>query len=93
MEDKHTPVPNRTYIQIWAILFVLTLVNLAISQISQYSLKVWGILAVASIQASLILTILMHLKQESKMFSIGILTLLIIVAIFIGLTFADVLYR
>ncbi|MCW8859124.1 MAG: cytochrome C oxidase subunit IV family protein [Deltaproteobacteria bacterium] len=93
MEDKHAPVPYRTYFQIWAVLFVLTLVNVAISQIAQYSLKVWAILAIASIQASLILTILMHLKQESKLFRIGILTLIVIVAIFIGLTFSDVHYR
>ena len=35
----------------------------------------------------------MHLKQESRLFKLGLLILLVILAIFIGLTFADTLYR
>lgn len=93
MEHQQTPVRSRTYFFIWAILVALTLVNVAISQISLVTLKVWGILAMASIQASLVLTVLMHLKHEAKLFRLGILTLIVIVAIFIGLTFTDVLYR
>jgi cytochrome c oxidase subunit 4 len=35
----------------------------------------------------------MHLRQESKLFKIGLTTMLVILAVFIGLTFTDVLYR
>lgn len=93
MEHQQTPTQNKTYFSIWAVLVVLTLVNVAVSQISLDTLKVWTILAIASIQAGLVLTILMHLKHEARMFRIGIFTLFLIVAIFIGLTFTDVLYR
>lgn len=93
MKHEHVPVQNRTFFSIWAVLVVLTLVNVAIAQSSLETLKVWAILTIASIQASLVLTILMHLKHESRLFRIGILTLLVVVAIFIGLTFTDVLYR
>lgn len=93
MEHQQTPVNNRSFLLIWAVLVALVLINVTISQMIAGSLKIWMILASATVQASLVLTVLMHLKDETKMFRLGILTLLVIVAVFIGLTFTDVLYR
>ena len=93
MEHQHTAVQNRTYLVVWAVLVVLTLVSVAISQTFPGTVKIWAVLAIASIQATLVLTILMHLKHEARMFSLGILTLFVMLAIFMGLTFTDVLYR
>ena len=41
----------------------------------------------------LVIFFFMHLKQESKLFKIGLLTMLVILAIFVGMTFLDILYR
>jgi len=92
-EHKHEPVPYRTFILIWGALLVLTVITVAVSRIHLGALNIWVALAIASVKSSLVIFIFMHLKQESKLFKIGLLTLLVIVAIFIGLTFTDVLYR
>lgn len=92
-EHKHEPVPYRTFILIWAALLVLTVVTVAVSRIQLGALNIWVALTVASVKSSLVVFIFMHLRQESRLFKLGIVTLLIIVATFIGLTFTDVLYR
>ena len=92
-EDKHEPVPYRTFILIYIALLILTVVTVAVSRVQLGALNIWVALAVASVKSSLVVFIFMHLRQESKLFKIGILTLLVVVAIFIGLTFTDVLYR
>jgi len=45
------------------------------------------------VKSSLVIFFFMHLRQESKLFKIGLLVMLSILAIFIGMTFFDVLYR
>ncbi len=92
-EHKHEPVPYRTFITIWVALLILTVVTIAVSRVNLGAWNIWVALVVASVKSSLVILIFMHLKQESKLFKIGLLTLLVIVAIFIGLTFTDVLYR
>ena len=92
-EHKHEPVPYRTFILIWAALLVLTVVTVVVSRIQLGALNIWVALTIASVKSSLVVFIFMHLRQESRLFKIGILVLLIIVATFIGLTFTDVLYR
>ena len=92
-EHKHEPVPYRTFILIWVALLILTVVTIAVSRIQLGALNVWVALSIASVKSSLVIFIFMHLRQESKLFKIGLLTLIVVVAIFIGLTFTDVLYR
>ncbi len=92
-EHKHEPVPYRTFILIWVALLVLTVVTVVVSRIQLGAFNIWAALTIASVKSSLVVFIFMHLRQESRLFKIGILTLLIIVATFIGLTFTDVIYR
>ncbi len=92
-EHQHEPVPYRTFILIWVALVILTGATVAVSRIDLGALNVWVALTVASIKSSLVLLVFMHLKQESLLFKIGLLILLVILAVFIGLTFTDVLYR
>lgn len=92
-EHQHEPVSYRTFILIWVALLVLTSVTVAVSRIDLGALNIWVALGVASVKSSLVLFVFMHLKQESMLFKIGLLILLVILAVFIGLTFTDVLYR
>jgi len=92
-EHNHEPVPYRTFILIWVVLLFLTGVTVAISRVDLGALNIWVALTVASIKSSLVLLIFMHLKQESLLFKIGILILLVILAVVIGLNVTDVLYR
>jgi len=92
-EHKHEPVPYRTFILVWVALLALTIITVAVSRVHLGPLNIWAALGIASVKSSLVIFIFMHLKQESKLFKIGLLVLLVILAIFIGFTFFDVLYR
>lgn len=92
-EQHHAPVPYRTFILIWLALLVLTGITIAVSRVDLGALNVWVALGVASLKSSLVLFFFMHLKQESRLFRVGLLVMLVILAIFLGLTFVDVLYR
>lgn len=92
-EHKHEPVPYRTFVLVWVALVVLTAITVVVSRIELGPLHVWAALGIASIKSGLVIFIFMHLKQESLLFKIGLLILLVILAIFIGLNFTDILYR
>ncbi len=91
--ETHEPVPYRTFILIWVALIILTGVTIAVSRVDLKELNIWVALGVASFKSSLVLFFFMHLRQESRLFRVGLLILLVILAIFLGLTFVDVLYR
>lgn len=92
-EHKHEPVPYRTFILIWVALLMMTAITVAVSRVDLGALNIWVALGVASIKSSLVIFFFMHLKQETRLFKIGLLVMLVILAVFIGLTFFDVLYR
>lgn len=92
-EQNHEPVLYRTFILIWIALLVLTVVTVGVAQLDLGALNIWVALTVASFKSALVLLVFMHLRQESLLFKIGLLTMIVILAIFIGLTFTDVLYR
>ena len=92
-EHKHEPVAYRTFILIWIALLALTGITIAISRVPLGPLNVWVALGIAALKSSLVLFFFMHLKQETRLFRLGLLVLLVILAIFIGMTFIDTLYR
>ena len=92
-EEKHEPVLYRTFILTWVSLLVLTVITVVVAQFDVGALNVWIALSVASVKSILVLWIFMHLRQEPLLFKIGFLSMIVILAIFIGMTFTDVLYR
>ena len=92
-EETHAPVPYRTFILIWVALLILTAITVEVSRFDVGVLNIWVALGVASIKSSLVIFFFMHLRQESSLFKIGLLVMLVILAIFVGMTFFDVLYR
>lgn len=92
-EETHEPVPYRTFILVWVALIILTGVTVGVAQLDFGAINIWIALSVASVKSTLVLLIFMHLRQESMLFKIGLLAMLVILVIFIGFTFTDVLYR
>jgi cytochrome c oxidase subunit 4 len=92
-EEKHEPVTYRTFILTWVALIILTGVTVGVTRFDFGAVNVWVALSVASLKSALVLFIFMHLRQESLLFKIGLLAMLVILVIFIGLTFTDVIYR
>ena len=92
-EEAHAPVSYRTFIIVWALLLVLTATTVAVSRIHLGPLNIWVALGIASVKSALVIFFFMHLKYERLIFKLFLLMALVTLAIFIGLTFFDVLYR
>lgn len=92
-QNSHQPVAYSTLILTWASLAVLTGLTVAASRIDLGPWNIWVALAIAASKSTLVIFIFMNLRHETRLFRLGLLTVLVIVAIFIGLTFFDVLFR
>lgn len=92
-EHTHHIVRYRTFVIIWALLGTLTALTVVASRIDLGAANVWVALLIAATKSALVIFFFMNLRQESRLFKVGLLAMLSILAIFIGLTFVDVLYR
>ncbi len=94
MSEEHTHiVPYRTFVVIWVALLILTAVTVAVAQFNLGALNIWVALGIATLKSGLVIAVFMHMKYESLLFKLSLLSALAILAIFIGLNFFDVLYR
>ncbi len=94
MTEEHAHlVPYKTFLLIWVALLVLTVITVAAAQFDFGALNIWIALGIATLKSSLVVAIFMHMKYEQWLFKLALLAALAILAIFIGLTFFDVLYR
>ncbi|OGR34874.1 MAG: cytochrome-c oxidase [Desulfuromonadales bacterium GWD2_61_12] len=82
-----------TLIAIWLILLGLTGLTVLVSRIDLGVWKVWGALAIATLKSGLVIAFFMHLKYEGRLLKLSLFAALLTLAIFIGFTFFDVLYR
>ena len=94
MTEQHAHiVPYRTFVIVWVALLVLTAITIGVAQVHFGALNVWIALGIATFKAGMVIAFFMHLKDETPLFKLALLATLAILAIFIGLTFCDVLYR
>ncbi len=82
------------YIYIWVALLVLTAITVTTASLNFGRIGILVVLAIAAVKSTLVLLYFMHLSSEKRLLlkllvPIAICTL----AIFIGLTYTDVLYR
>ena len=94
MSEEHAHiVPYKTFLVIWVALLILTGITVAAAQYNLGPLNIWVALGIATLKAGLVVAVFMHMKYESRLFKLSLFSALAILAIFIGLTFVDVLYR
>ncbi len=91
---RREPVTYPRYILIWAGLVVLTAITVTTASLNFGRVGILVVLAIAAIKSTLVLLYFMHLLLEKRLLlkilvPIAICTL----AIFIGLTYTDVLFR
>ncbi len=77
----------------WLVLMVLTGVTISVSYVDLGALNIWVALGIASTKSALVISFFMHMKYERPIFKLCLLVALCILAIFVGFTFFDVLYR
>jgi len=81
------------FIIVWCALLVLTGVTVGVAKIHLGFLNVAVALAIATTKAALVTFFFMHLKYENLTFKLMVLVCFTILAIFIGFTFFDTVYR
>ena len=92
-EPQHHIVSYGKLTAIWLLLLVLTALTVGITRLELGGYKVVTALAIASIKSGLVIAVFMHMKYEGRLLRWLLFLTLLTLAIYIGLTFFDVLYR
>jgi cytochrome c oxidase subunit 4 len=90
---KNHIISYRTFLYVLAGLIVLTIISVVVTQIHLGTLTVAVALLIAAIKSSLVLLIFMHLRFDNRMFLVGVLAVLLLIAVVIIITLLDYLYR
>ena len=93
MNEPHHIVSNKKLVGIWLALLALTALTVAITRVELGGYKVLGALTIACAKAGLVIAVFMHMKYEGKLLRWLLFLALLTLAVFIGFTFFDVLYR
>ena len=91
-EEPHV-LPDGLFIRVWVGLLILTSITVGASVIFSGTIGIVTAMIVTPIKAILILMYFMHLKYEKPGFVVMFLVAVGILAIFLGLTFFDYLFR
>jgi cytochrome c oxidase subunit 4 len=92
-EGRATAPGYGTLAAAWAGLLLLTALTVAVSRLDLGVYRVWAALAIAAAKGSLVVAVFMHMKYEGRLLKWCLLAALATLAVFIGITFLDVLYR
>jgi cytochrome c oxidase subunit IV len=91
--EKDHIIPYRTFLYVLAFLIFLTLTSVALTQIYLGPLTVAVALAIAAAKSSFVLRIFMHLKFESRIFSVLVTLVVLLISAVIIITLLDYLFR
>jgi cytochrome c oxidase subunit 4 len=95
MEDQqhHHIIPLSVYVKVLATLLVLTALTVAAAQINFGPWNVVIAMGIATVKASLVLAIFMHLKYDNKLFLVCFCTAVFFVTVLYFFTWFDILTR
>ncbi len=92
-DQSHHIVSYGKLTSIWLSLLALTALTVGITRLDLGGYKVLGALTIACLKSGLVIAFFMHMKYEGRLLRWLLFLALITLAIFISLTFLDVLYR
>ena len=93
MNEQQHIVSYNKLVGIWLALLALTALTVGITRMELEGYKVLAALTIACAKAALVIAIFMHMKYEGRLLRWLLFLALVTLAIFIGFTFFDVLYR
>lgn len=87
----HVPhvLPLKMYLGTWIGLMVFTVITVAASYVDFGDVNLWIALLIATVKASLVALLFMHLRWDERFNAIILVSSLIFLAIFIGFTMSD----
>ena len=91
--EKHHIIPYKIYLLILALLIVLTITSVAITQIELSRWATAAALLIAGVKSSFVLIIFMHLKYDQRMFKIMAGLIIALVFVVITITMLDYAFR
>lgn len=96
MTENHAEKPALSIpglLGVLAALLLLTGLSIALAHFYTGPLRIAAALSIAAVKTGLVLIFFMHLRQAGKAVALSLLATVLTLAVFIGLTFADTLYR
>ncbi len=93
MTEQHHIISYGKLTLVWVALMCLTALTVWVSRHEIGIGHVWGSLAIAAAKAGLVIAFFMHMRYEGWLLRGLLFLALVTLAIFIGFTFFDVLYR
>lgn len=91
-DDEHI-ISYATLFYVLLALLALTGVTVGASYVDLGRLNVWAALCIASVKASLVLYVFMHMKFEGRLLKYSFLSTVGFLTIMIGFTFWDIAFR
>ena len=93
-ETKRGESTVKSYIAVWAALLVLTAVTVTTASLDLGKIAIVVVLAIAAVKSTLVVLYFMHLRHEKRIvIKILIPIAIALLAIFIGLTYSDIMNR
>jgi cytochrome c oxidase subunit 4 len=92
-EHAHEPAGYGMYFLTWFSLLVLTAITVTAAGMTFGSMSVVVALLIALVKATIVLMLFMHLKYEDPLFHKLLWVVIFAMAVFIGMTFTDTLFR
>jgi cytochrome c oxidase subunit 4 len=88
-------VPQKTYVLVWVGLVLLTGVTVSVAGMDLGRIGIIVALFIAAFKSGLVLNYFMHLKDEKGLwlFKLMVPGIIVLLVLFIGLTFFDVVFR
>jgi cytochrome c oxidase subunit 4 len=94
MEERtHHIVSYGKLTTVWILLLLLTALTVWVAHLHIGIAHIWGSLAIAALKAGLVIAFFMQMRYEGRLLRWLLFVALCTLAIFIGLTFFDLLYR
>ena len=93
MNEQHHIISYKKLAGVWLALLALTALTVAITRVELGGYKVMGALAIACAKSGLVIAVFMHVKYEGRLLRSLLFLTLVTLAVYIGFTFFDVLYR
>jgi len=92
-EHEHEPVGYGQYFVTWIALIVLTGLTVTAAGMNFGGFGVLVALLIATVKATIVLQLFMHLKYESPLFHRILLVTIVMLAVMLGLTYVDTIFR